>query len=247
MAAGEWMSAERMRAWAVIPSAGTGERAGGRTRKQFRTIGGRPVLAHTLAVFQASSRIEGLIVVVPVDSLAVARRLVSRFAFDKVRSVVAGGETRQASVTQGLRALPPDCRYVMVHDGVRPFLTEELVEAVLEAAVKDGAAVAGLPVRETIKRATGGWIQGTVDREGLWSIQTPQAFRLDLLRTAHERAQREGFVGTDEAVLIERLGHPVRLVPGLPENLKLTTPADFTLATAIFRARARAAKAPPFG
>ncbi len=245
MAAGEWMSAERMRAWVVLPSAGTGERAGGRTRKQFRTMGGRPVLAHTLAVFQASSRIEGVIVVVPVDSLAVARHLVSRFAFDKVRSVVAGGDTRQASVTQGLRALPPDCRYVMVHDGVRPFVTEELVEAVLEAAVKDGAAVAGLPVRETIKRATGGWIQGTVDRDGLWSIQTPQAFRLDLLRTAHERAQREGFVGTDEAVLVERLGHPVRLVPGLPENLKLTTPADFTLATAIFRARARATKAPP--
>ncbi len=247
MAVAEWMSAERMRAWAVIPSAGTGERAGGRTRKQFRIIGGRPVLAHTLAVFQTSSRIGGVIVVVPVDSLAVARHLVSRFAFDKVRSVVAGGETRQASVAQGLRALPPDCRYVMVHDGVRPFVTEEMVEAVLEAAVKDGAAVAGLPVRETIKRAAGGWIQGTVDREGLWSIQTPQAFRLDLLRTAHERALREGFVGTDEAVLVERLGHPVRLVPGLPENLKLTTPADFTLATAIFRARARAAKTPPSG
>jgi 2-C-methyl-D-erythritol 4-phosphate cytidylyltransferase len=247
MVAGESTSADRTRAWAVIPAGGTGERVGGRTRKQFRSIGGRPVLAHTLAVFQTSPRIEGVILVVPVDSLAVARHLVSRFAFDKVRSVVAGGETRQASVGQGLRAFPPDSRYVMVHDGVRPFLTEELVETVLEAAVKDGAAVAGLPVRETIKRASGGWIQGTVDREGLWSIQTPQAFRADLLRTAHERARREGFVGTDDAVLVERLGHPVRLVPGLPENLKLTSPADFTLAAAILRARARAAKARPSG
>ena len=242
-----WMSAERIRAWAIIPAAGTGERVGRRTRKQFRSIGGRPVIAHTLAIFQASLRIEGVILVVPVDSLAGARHLVSRFAFDKVRSVVAGGETRHASVAQGLRALPPECRYVVVHDGVRPFLTEELVEAVLEAAVKDGAAVAGLPVRETVKRATGGWIQGTVDREGLWSIQTPQAFRVDLLRTAHERARREGFLGTDDAVLVERLSHPVRLVPGLPENLKLTAPADFTLAVAILRARARAAKAPPSG
>jgi 2-C-methyl-D-erythritol 4-phosphate cytidylyltransferase len=176
-----------------------------------------------------------------------ARHLVSRLGLDKVRSVVAGGETRHASVAQGLRALPPDCRYVVIHDGVRPFLTEELIESVLEGAVKDGAAVAGLPVQETIKRANGGWIQGTVDREGLWSIQTPQAFRLDLLRTAHERGQREGFVGTDDAVLVERLGHPVRLVPGLPENLKLTKPADFTLGAAILRARVRAAKIPPSG
>jgi len=245
--AGEWMSAERLRAWAVIPAGGTGDRAGGRTRKQFRALGGRPVLAHTLSVFQASPRIEGIVLVVPVDSLGMGRHLVSRFAFGKVRSVVSGGETRQASVAQGLRVLPPECRYVMIHDGVRPFLTEDLIEAVIEAAVKDGAAVAGLPVRETIKRASGGWIQGTVDREGLWSIQTPQAFRLDLLRTAQDRARREGFVGTDDAVLVERLGHPVRLVPGLPENLKLTAPADFTLAAAILRARARAAKAPPSG
>jgi 2-C-methyl-D-erythritol 4-phosphate cytidylyltransferase len=133
-----------------------------------------------------------------------------------------------------LQAAPASARVILVHDAVRPFLTRALIDTLIAAAERDGAAICALPVSETVKRVRDGLVEGTVDREGLWTVQTPQAFRAAVLREAHDKARRDGFVATDEAMLVERLGHPVRVVPGLPENVKITTPDDLR------RARRRA-------
>jgi 2-C-methyl-D-erythritol 4-phosphate cytidylyltransferase len=148
--------------------------------------------------------------------------------------VVAGGHTRQESVWLALQAAPAAARVILVHDAVRPFLTRALIDALIAAAERDGAAICALPIAETVKRVRDGLVEATVDREGLWTVQTPQAFRAAVLREAHDKARRDGFVGTDEAMLVERLGHSVRVVPGLPENVKITTPDDLR------RARRRA-------
>jgi 2-C-methyl-D-erythritol 2,4-cyclodiphosphate synthase len=124
---------------------------------------------------------------------------------------------------------------VLVHDGVRPFLSPSLVHAVAAAAAQDGSATAAIPVAETIKSGQRGWVVSTLDRSGLYSIQTPQAFRRTLLEEAHREAERQGFRGTDDAALVERLGYPVRLVPGSPHNLKVTIPEDLALAEAMLR------------
>jgi 2-C-methyl-D-erythritol 4-phosphate cytidylyltransferase len=125
-----------------------------------------------------------------------------------------------------LQAAPADARTLLVHDAVRPFLTRALIDALIAAAERGGAAVCALPVAETVKRVRDGLVEGTIDREGLWAVQTPQAFRAEVLREAHDKARRDGFVGTDEAMLVERLGHPVRVVPGLAQNVKITTADD---------------------
>jgi 2-C-methyl-D-erythritol 4-phosphate cytidylyltransferase len=125
---------------------------------------------------------------------------------------------------------------ILVHDAVRPFLTRGLIDSLIAAAERDGAAICALPVAETVKRVRDGFVDATVERDGLWTVQTPQAFRAALLREAHDKARRDGFVGTDESMLVERLGHRVRVVPGLAENVKITTPADLR------RARRRAAR-----
>ena len=125
-----------------------------------------------------------------------------------------------------LQAAPADVRTILVHDAVRPFVTRALIDALIAAAERDGAAICALPVAETIKRVRDGRVEATVDRDGLWTVQTPQAFHAGVLREAHDKARRDGFVGTDEAMLVERLGHPVRVVPGLVENVKITTAAD---------------------
>src|SRR5262249_6131145 len=138
------------------------------------------------------------------------------------------------------QALPSGVRFVVVHDGVRPFVTPDLVERVLAAARRAGAAVCGLPVRETVKRVRQDLVESTLDREGLWTVQTPQAFRRDLLWEAHHKARRDGFVGTDDAVLVERLGERVAMVPGLPENLKVTTAQDLRIARRRLAGRSRA-------
>ena len=146
--------------------------------------------------------------------------------FRGAAAVVPGGQTRQESVWLALRAAPDDADFVVVHDAVRPFITRALIDAVVGAARAAGAAICALPVTETVKRVRGDEVEATLDRTGLWTVQTPQAFRADLLREAHEKARRDGVVGTDDAALVERLGHPVKVIRGLEGNLKITTPED---------------------
>jgi 2-C-methyl-D-erythritol 4-phosphate cytidylyltransferase len=125
-----------------------------------------------------------------------------------------------------MQALPDDAEVIVVHDAVRPLITRRLIDAVVRAAAESGAAICALPIAETVKRVRDDVVEATLDRSELWAVQTPQAFRADLLREAHEKARRDSVVGTDDAMLVERLGHPVRVVRGLAENVKITTPED---------------------
>jgi 2-C-methyl-D-erythritol 4-phosphate cytidylyltransferase len=218
------------RAVAVIPAGGSGIRMGGRLPKQFRVLAGAPILAHTLRALLASPALDGAVVSVPADRIVATRRALGRHGVRRVLDVVAGGAERQESVWRGLQVVPDGVRWVLVHDAVRPFVTRDLVDRLLSAARQWGAATCGVKVRDSVKRVIGETVESTVDREGLWLVQTPQAFSRDLLWEAHEKALRDGFVGTDDAVLVERLGARVAMVAGLTENVKITTPEDLALA-----------------
>lgn len=215
---------------ALIAAAGRGSRVGGRRPKQFLPIGGEPMLAKTLAVFQQAPVIDHIVVIVPSGEEPYCREaIVRRYGVAKVRAVVAGGETRQASVVAGLQAVDWSTSIVLIHDAARPFVPEAIIARVVERARATGAAIAALPIVDTLKRSVDGCAM-TVERDGLWAAQTPQAFRIDLLRHAVERAASDGFVGTDDASLVERVGHPVALVEGHPANIKITRMDDFVLA-----------------
>jgi 2-C-methyl-D-erythritol 4-phosphate cytidylyltransferase len=215
---------------AVVPAAGSGRRMGARRPKQFLRLGGIPILVRTLRALERSRVVGGIVVATPPGAVAATRRLLARHRLRRVLAVVPGGPRRQDSVRLALAAVPPRTGLVVVHDAVRPFVTPSLVRRVAAAARRFGAATCGLPVRETVKRARAGTVEATLEREGLWLVQTPQAFSRALLWEAHEKARRDGIEGTDDAVLVERLGSPVRMVPGLPHNIKITTPEDLVRA-----------------
>ena len=225
--------------YAIVPAGGHGARMGSRRPKQYLRLGQAPILVATLKALARARSIAGIVVAVPEAQVAVTRRLLARARVPKILDVVAGGADRQESVWRGLQRLPEDARVVVVHDAVRPFITADLVERV-RAAGAGGAATCGTPVRDTVKRVTDGAVESTIPRQGLWLTQTPQAFTRDLLWEAHDKARRDGFAGTDDAVLVERLGMPVAMVPGLAQNLKITTPEDLRTARAWVRPRRQA-------
>ena len=222
--------ADRPRLAILIPAGGLGTRIGSRTPKQFLRLGGAPILAMTLRHFTGHPGVAAVVVAAPEAHVARTRAVIRRW---RGVEVVAGGATRQESVWCALQAAPGDADVVVVHDAVRPFINRALIDAVVTAATTSGAAICALPIAETVKRVRDDVVEATLDRVGLWAVQTPQAFRAALLREAHEKARRDGIVGTDDAMLVERLGHPVRVVPGLTGNVKITTPEDLR------RARAR--------
>lgn len=225
---------------AVVPAAGHGRRMLSRCNKQFLSLCGRPALVWTLEALTAVQEIEGITVLVREEEVDRCRRLVDEHGLIKVRAVLAGGEERQDSVWRGLKALPPGTKWVVVHDGARPLATPALIRRVLASAQDKGAAAAGVPVADTVKEVDpAGRVVRTLDRPALRAIQTPQAFAYDLLCKAHRRAQVEGFSGTDDCALVERLGVPVWIVEGEPENVKLTTPRDLRMAREILAERLR--------
>jgi 2-C-methyl-D-erythritol 4-phosphate cytidylyltransferase len=209
----------------LVPAGGTGARLGHRTPKQFLRVGGAVILVRTLSHFLRHPAVRAVVVAAPAEHLARTRRLVSGRGGRRVQ-VVAGGASRQESVWNALQAAPDDVDIVLVHDAVRPFIDRRLIDAVVAAAAAHGAAICALPIAETVKRVRAGVVEATLDRSELWTVQTPQGFRGALLREAHDKARRDGTDGTDDAVLVERLGHPVRVVPGLAGNVKITTPED---------------------
>src|SRR5437899_5652105 len=221
---------------AVIPAGGVGAGLGARTPKEVLRVGRLSILAATGRHFARHPAVRAVVVAAPESWVARARRILGRVAQDASLTVVAGGRTRQDSVWLALQAAPEDAEIVVVHDAVRPLITRRLIDAVLRAAAAEGAAICALPITETVKRVRAERVELTLDRSELWAVQTPQAFRADLLREAHEKARRDGVVGTDDAMLVERLGHPVRVVRGLAENVKITTPQDLRRAR---RARVR--------
>lgn len=220
-----------MTAGAIVVAAGRSVRMGG-IDKLLAPVGGRPVLAHGLAVIDAHPAIQRVVVMVSESNRAAVEAIVS-VAAPSAR-VVLGGARRRDSVLNGLEALD-GCDYVLVHDGARPLLSAALIDAALEGARQTGASLCAVPVADTVKRSdVGGLVRSTVSRDGLWLAQTPQAFRRDLLLRAHASYDIDA---TDDAALVELLGEPVRLVPGSRENIKVTTPEDLALVEALLASR----------
>jgi 2-C-methyl-D-erythritol 4-phosphate cytidylyltransferase len=210
----------------VIPAGGVGARFGGRIPKQFLRLQRVPVLTVTVGHFARHPAVMAIVVAAPEAHVARARRVLAPIARRKSLLVVPGGRTRQDSVWLAMQAVPDEAELIVVHDAVRPLITRGLIDAVARAAAESGAAICALPIAETVKRVREDIVEATLDRSELRAVQTPQAFHADLLREAHEKAQRDGVVGTDDAMLVERLGHPVRVVRGLAQNVKITTPDD---------------------
>lgn len=214
----------------IVPAGGRGTRMGADLPKQYLPVGGRPLLWHTLAAFERSSWVDRLILVLRPDDMDLCRReVLEPGGFAKVQRLVGGGAERHASVRAGLEESDAADEVVLVHDAVRPFFGDGLLRRVVEAAAESGAAVPGLPLKETVKRVRAGHVEATVDRTTLYGAQTPQGFRREVLLDAHRRAGGLAHI-TDDAMLVEETGHPVRLVEGEEDNIKVTTPADLAWA-----------------
>ena len=215
---------------AIIPAAGLGVRMGGGTPKQFLSLEGIPIFIHTLRKFAASEAVHDVILALRPDDMERVDADVAREHFSQSVQLVAGGATRQETVARALAEAPPGTEIVVVHDAVRPFIELEMIRRVVEAARKDGAAILGIPSVDTVKQIERQIILGTIPRERIVLAQTPQAFRYGLIREAVDRATADGFNGTDESSLVERLGHNVTVLMGSDRNIKITKPSDLPLA-----------------
>ncbi len=214
---------------AIITAGGRGVRIGGDVPKQFLELNGKPILQHTLENFRLTGLVDEVVLVVPADAVKQVEADYKQFGGWLTR-VVAGGKERQDSVGNGLDALGPEADIVMVHDGVRPFVSIEMLQQSIEVAHQSGGAICAIPVSDTLKRADeDGEVSETVDRQGLWRMQTPQTFSRPLLEEAFDKARADDYYGTDEGMLVERLGRPVKLVTGSEFNIKITRPEDLVL------------------
>jgi 2-C-methyl-D-erythritol 4-phosphate cytidylyltransferase len=216
---------------ALLLAAGRGERLGLPVPKAFVPLAGRPLLLHALAALAASPAVERVVPVIARGDFERWEALAAeRAAIPKLAPHVFGGERRQDSVAAGLGALSPSFRFVAVHDAARPFVRPAAIARVIEAARREGAAILATPAADTIKRVRDGRVAATPPREECWAAQTPQVFRVELLREGLAKAQAEGRVATDDAQLVEWLGAPVAVVEGDPDNCKLTRPEDLAAA-----------------
>lgn len=221
---------------ALIPAAGMGKRMGASINKQYLLLDGLPIVARTISVFEKSPLIDAIYLVIPADEIPYCREhVVAACGFKKVVAIVPGGKERQNSVMNGLNAMRDgvgDNDVILIHDGVRPLVTEAMLRESIEVACRRDGALVAVPVKDTIKSVRDGIVQSTPVRENLWQAQTPQAFRFGLIHAAHLAAEAEDFIGTDDASLIERRGGEVCIVRGDYRNIKITTPEDLVLAEA---------------
>ena len=215
------------RCGAVIVAAGSASRMGG-IDKVMAELGGEPMVARTIRAFQQCDAIGEIVVVTRPDLIIPIKSLCLNF--DKVQAVVAGGDSRQASVGLGLSALSKGIKLAAIHDGARPLISWQVIDRTVRAANTYGAAAPAIPVKDTIKVVQGGVVKETPDRKGLYAVQTPQVFDLDLLRGALKKAQQDGTEVTDDCSAVERLGMSVKMVEGDERNLKVTTPMDLAVA-----------------
>jgi len=213
----------------IIPASGAGLRFGAVKPKQFLDLKGRQILWHTISVFQNINEVDEIAVAVPQGYASE----VEHYGFNKVKHIVEGGESRAHSVFTALKKLSPHTKTVLIHDGVRPFVTEDIIKSVATQAKIYGAAIACIPITDTIKKAgPQGKITETLDRNQLWSVQTPQGFTYDIITNAYYQAEKDGTLAqvTDDSSLVERLKIPVHIVHGSPRNIKITTSTDFHIA-----------------
>ena len=222
-----------MKVSVIIPAAGQGTRMGSTIPKQFLSLRGKPILHHTLRAFEASGQVDSVTLVVPENDFEDAK---SKWKKDYgiVKNIVAGGKERQDSVYNGFKAIDADTDVVLVHDGVRPFVTADMIQRAIEAALSYGAAITAIPVSDTIKQLDReGFVTRTVDRSGLWRIQTPQAFQYAVLNEAFQKAVKDSYYGTDEGSLLEYVGKKVKIIEGSEMNIKITRKEDLILGEAI--------------
>jgi 2-C-methyl-D-erythritol 4-phosphate cytidylyltransferase len=223
---------------ALVPAAGMGKRMGAEINKQYLLLAGKPILAHTLQVFQDAPFIDDIYVVIPAAEIPYCQEhVVARHGLTKVRLIVPGGAERQHSVMNGLQAVTGagNDDVVLIHDGVRPFVPPRVLERAVEVARRHDGALVAVPAKDTVKVVMDGIVRATPPREDLWLAQTPQAFRYPIIRAAHEIAAAERYLGTDDASLVERLGKDIHIVMGDYRNIKITTPEDLILAEAFLR------------
>ncbi len=219
-----------MEVLAIIPAAGAGVRMGGETPKQFLSLEGVPIVVHTLRRFNEADAVDQIYLGLRPEDMDRARSVIERERFRKPVRLVPGGATRQQTVALALGEAPPTTKIVVVHDAVRPFVTPEMIRLTVEGARKSGAAILGIPSVDTVKQVERQAILGTIPRERIVLAQTPQAFQFDILKEACERAEADGYEGTDESSLVERLGHTVTVLMGSDRNIKITKPSDLPLA-----------------
>lgn len=218
---------------AIIPAAGAGLRMKGVRPKQFLDLHRKPLLGVTLERFQVCQAVDGIILVVPPHEEEYCQKeIIDRYNLTKVEKVVAGGKRRQDSVRMGLEASGGDYGLVLIHDGVRPFVESSLIDRMVTIARKDRAVITALPAKETVKKVDRDcMVIKTYDRQQIWLVQTPQIFRYEDIMMAHQRALSEGWEDvTDDAVLMEKIGIPVKVIRGSEYNIKVTTPHDLELA-----------------
>ena len=222
--------------YGVVVAAGKSERMGPNVDKAFLTLGTKPILAYSLLAFERCADIDGVILVVRKDRLEAGRGLAQIFGCSKVKRVVPGGGQRQDSVWNGLSELSDEVKIVVVHDGARPCVTPELISETVKAAKRYGSGVAAVKITDTVKEVEKGFkIARTIDRTKLWAVQTPQAFRRELLFDAFDTMAKKHTVVTDEASAVELLGQDVHLVPSMLWNIKVTSPDDLALAAAFLK------------
>ena len=222
----------------IIPAAGLGKRMRAGKNKLLLELRGVPVLIHTLRVFEEDEACREIILAINPQDEKEIKGLLNKYQITKVNDLVAGGEERQHSIHNGLKTVQAD-GIILVHDAARPFIRKDHIHRLTEKAEETSAAIIGVPAKDTMKKVANGVVMETVERSSLWVVQTPQAFRISLLKEAYQKAEGDQFVGTDDASLVERLDAEVSIVEGDYDNIKLTTPEDLYFAEAILEKRKR--------
>ena len=221
----------------VLPAAGSGKRMNAGHNKLFLKLREKPILIHTLEVFEKDANCTGIWLAVKPEERAIIQDMLKQYHIMKVKGLPAGGEERQHSVYACIQAAGNKSKLILVHDAARPFIELSVIAQLTKEAQKNGAAIAGVKVKDTIKRVKNTVIEETVDREQLWMIQTPQAFQTSILINAQKQAAQDDFLGTDESMLVERLGIEVHVVESTYDNVKMTTREDLLIGEAILQKR----------
>ncbi|WML42554.1 2-C-methyl-D-erythritol 4-phosphate cytidylyltransferase [Neobacillus sp. PS3-40] len=218
----------------IIPAAGQGKRMGAGKNKLLVELNDIPLLIHTLRVFEQDEECTGIILAIHPQDMYEFEALLKKHKIMKVENIVFGGKERQHSIYNALKTVVGG-GVILVHDAARPFIKKEHIHRLVDAATKSGAAIIGVPAKDTMKKVLDGKVLETIERSSLWAVQTPQAFRMSTLLKAYELAERENFLGTDDASLVERLSIPIMMVEGDYDNIKLTTQEDLFFAEAILK------------
>ena len=221
----------------IIVAAGTGSRMKAGINKQYLYLNGKPVLAHTLTAFNRCQLIDEIILVISKDDKEICiNEVLKPYQINKIKVLVKGGSSRQESMYNGLKKVNPKSKVVITHDGARPLVHQDTLIKCIKETLEHNATIVAVPVKETIKIVDDDLtVGGTPKRSKLWNVQTPQTFEYNLLKEAHERAIEDNFVGTDDAMLVERLNYPIKVIKGYYDNMKITTPEDLIIAESIIQ------------